>query len=103
MLCTDGWIDSTQEVTRHGYIVKHDDAWTHSWSWWADHLKTKGLELGVYYNPLWVTRSAIDGPSVTVVGRPDVRVADIVNPNDPFDGTHQLYWATPLVTEPRST
>ncbi len=93
MLCTDGWIDSTQEVTRHGYIVKHDDAWTHTWSWWADHLKTKGLELGVYYNPLWVTRSAIDDPSVTVVGRPDVRVADIVNPNDPFDGTHQLYWA----------
>jgi len=36
MLCTDGWIDSTQEVNRHGYIVKHDDAWAHGWSWWAD-------------------------------------------------------------------
>ena len=50
------------------------------------------MHLGVYYNPLWVTRSAIDDRSVTVVGRPDIRVADIVNPNDPFDGTHQLYW-----------
>jgi hypothetical protein len=92
MLCTDGWIDSTQEVTRNGYIVKHDDSWTHGWSWWADHLAQKGLQLGVYYNPLWVTRSAIDSPSVTVVGRPDIRVADIVNSDDPFDGTHQLYW-----------
>jgi glucan 1,6-alpha-isomaltosidase len=92
LLCTDGWIDSTQDVTRHGYIVKHDDAWTHDWSWWADHLREKGLQLGVYYNPLWVTRSAIDNPAVTVIGRPDIRVADIVNQNDPFDGTHQLYW-----------
>jgi len=92
MVCTDGWIDSTQEVTRHGYIVKHDDSWTHTWAWWANHLKDMGMKLGVYYNPLWVTRSAIDSPSVTVLGRPDIRVADIVNPNDPFDGTHQLYW-----------
>ncbi len=92
MLCTDGWIDSTQQVTRNGYIVKHDDSWTHGWAWWAKHLEQKGLQLGVYYNPLWVTRSAIDDPSVTVVGRPDIRVADIVNPDDPFDGTHQLYW-----------
>lgn len=92
MVCTDGWIDSTQEVTRHGYIVKHDDSWAHGWAWWAERLKRNGMELGVYYNPLWVTRSALDDPSVTVIGRPDVRVADIVDANDPFDGTHQLYW-----------
>jgi glucan 1,6-alpha-isomaltosidase len=92
MLCTDGWIDSTQEVTRNGYIVKHDDSWTHGWASWARQLARKGMQLGVYYNPLWVTRSAINNRSVTVVGRPDIKVADIVNPNDPFDGTHQLYW-----------
>jgi hypothetical protein len=49
------------------------------------------MQLGVYYNPLWVTRSAIDG-GATVVGRPEIKVADIINPNDPFDGTHQIYW-----------
>ena len=38
MLCTDGWIDSTQAVTRHGYIVKHDDSWIHGWAWWANYL-----------------------------------------------------------------
>lgn len=92
MVCTDGWIDSTQEVTAHGYLVKHDDSWAHGWAWWANHLAQQGMQLGVYYNPLWVTRSAMDNSAVTVVGRPDVRVADIVNPNDPFDGTHQIYW-----------
>ena len=91
MLCTDGWIDSTQQVTDHGYIVKHDDSWTHGWAWWAKQLATNGMQLGVYYNPLWVTRSAVDN-GATVVGRPDVKVADLINPNDPFDGTHQLYW-----------
>jgi hypothetical protein len=90
MLCTDGWIDSTQQVTRNGYIVKHDDSWAHGWAWWAKELSQKGMQLGVYYNPLWVTASAVK--SATVVGRPDIRVADIVNPNDPFDGTHQIYW-----------
>ena len=50
------------------------------------------MELGVYYNPLWATKSAVTDPSVTVVGRPDVKVADIVNPNDYFDGGGQLQW-----------
>jgi hypothetical protein len=92
MVCTDGWIDSTQEVTSHGYIIKHDDSWSHDWAWWAKHLESNGMQLGVYYNPLWVTRSAVEDPACTVVGRPDVRVADIVNPDDPFDGTHLMYW-----------
>jgi glucan 1,6-alpha-isomaltosidase len=92
MVCTDGWIDSTQEVTKNGYIVKHDDSWSHDWAWWAQHLARKGMQLGIYYNPLWVTRSAVDNRSVTVAGRPDVRVADIVNADDPFDGTRQIYW-----------
>ena len=82
MVCTDGWIDNTQRITPHGYIVSQADDWEHDWAWWADYLKTKGLELGVYYNPLWATLSAVTNPSVTVVGRPDVKVADIVNPGD---------------------
>jgi hypothetical protein len=56
MVCTDGWIDNTQRITPHGYIVSQADDWVHDWAWWADYLRSKGLELGVYYNPLWVTR-----------------------------------------------
>ena len=92
MVCTDGWIDDTQRITQHGYIVSQADDWVHDWAWWVSYLKTKGLELGVYYNPLWVTKSAATNPSVTVVGRPDVKVADIVNPGDYFDGGGRLQW-----------
>ena len=92
MVCTDGWIDNTQKVTKHGYIVSQADDWEHSWAWWAKYLQSKGMQLGVYYNPLWVTKSAVTDPSVTVAGRPDVKVADIVNPNDYFDGGGQLQW-----------
>ncbi len=92
MVCTDGWIDHTQRITPHGYIVSQADDWEHDWAWWADYLKGKGLELGVYYNPLWATLSAVSNPSVTVVGRPDVEVADIVNKGDFFDGGGFLQW-----------
>ena len=92
MVCTDGWIDNTQRITPHGYIVSQADDWAHDWAWWARYLQAKGLALGVYYNPLWVTRSAVVDPSVTVIGRPDVRVADIVNPGDDFDGGGLLQW-----------
>jgi hypothetical protein len=92
MVCTDGWIDDTQRITKHGYILSQADDWEHDWAWWAKYLESKGLQLGVYYNPLWVTKSAASNPSVTVVGRPDIKVGDIVNPNDYFDGGGQLQW-----------
>ena len=92
MVCTDGWIDDTQKITPHGYIVSQADDWEHDWAWWANYLKAKGMQLGVYYNPLWATKSAVTNPSVTVVGRPDVKVGDIVNANDYFDGGGQLQW-----------
>ncbi|MGA2521783.1 MAG: carbohydrate-binding protein [Acidimicrobiales bacterium] len=92
MVCTDGWIDHTQRITPNGYIVSQADDWEHDWAWWARYLQSKGLQLGVYYNPLWATRSAVTNPSVTVVGRPDITVADIVNPGDSFDGGGLLQW-----------
>jgi glucan 1,6-alpha-isomaltosidase len=92
MVCTDGWIDHTQRITPNGYILSQADDWEHDWAWWAKYLQGKGLELGVYYNPLWATRSAVTNPSVTVVGRPDIKVADIVNPGDFFDGGGLLQW-----------
>ncbi len=92
MVCTDGWIDHTQRITPHGYILSQADDWEHDWAWWANYLKAKGLELGVYYNPLWATRSAVTNPLVTVIGRPDIKVGDIVNPGDYFDGGGFLQW-----------
>ena len=42
MVCTDGWIDHTQKITPHGYIVSQADDWEHDWAWWATYLKAKG-------------------------------------------------------------
>jgi alpha-glucosidase len=92
MVCTDGWMDKSQRITSHGYIRSQADDWVHDWAWWARYLQAKGLELGVYYNPLWATRSAVENRSVTVVGRPDVKVADLVNPGDYFDGGGWMQW-----------
>ena len=92
MVCTDGWIDDTQRITPHGYILSQADDWVHDWAWWSKYLNSIGLELGVYYNPLWATRSAVTNPSVTVIGRPDIQVGDIVNPGDYFDGGGLLQW-----------
>ena len=92
MVCTDGWIDGDQDVTRHGYIKSLSDDWKHDWAWWANYLKERNMQLGVYYNPLWVTGSAVSDRSIRVVGRPDVAVADLVNEGDWFDGGGQLQW-----------
>ena len=92
MVCTDGWIDGDQDVTRHGYIKSLSDDWKHDWAWWANYLKERNMQLGVYYNPLWVTGSAVSDRAIRVVGRPDVAVADLVNEGDWFDGGGQLQW-----------
>jgi hypothetical protein len=91
MACTDGWIDGTQRVTSHGYIRSLSDGWSHDWAWWVRYLRDRGMTLGVYYNPLWATRSAIEDRSVRVEGRPDVRVADIVDAGNHFD-TGDISW-----------
>ncbi len=95
MVCTDGWIDYTQKTTRNGYIVSYIDDWTHDWGYWSRYLRDRGMRLGVYYNPLWVTKSAVADPTVTVAGRPDIPVASIVTEGDWFGGdigSHELYW-----------
>ncbi len=95
MVCTDGWIDYTQRTTRNGYIRSYVDDWTHDWGYWSRYLRARGMRLGVYYNPLWVAKSAVADRTMTVAGRPDVAIADIVTPGDWFGGdigSHELYW-----------
>jgi len=92
MVCTDGWVDYTQRVNSHGYVRSYQDNWSLDWAGIASSVAAKGLELGVYYNPLWATKSAVENRSVTVIGRPDVAVADIVNPGDYLNSDGELYW-----------
>jgi glucan 1,6-alpha-isomaltosidase len=90
MVCTDGWIDLSQKTTEHGYTVGYQEDWTLSWEGMAKDAATRGLDLGIYYNPLWVVTSAIKNPAITVVGRPEIKISDIVNPGDTHDGSPNL-------------
>ncbi|MFC3883943.1 CBM35 domain-containing protein [Bacillus songklensis] len=82
----------------------------HTWKFWGDYLKEKGMEFGIYYNPLWISPEVVKNPDKYIVkgtennpGGPTY-VADLIDqgdPNDPTDGdrfnggqgnARSLYW-----------
>lgn len=85
MVCTDGWIENSTRTNANGYILSHDDSWAHGWGYWVDYCRSKGLALGVYYNPLWVAPSAVADPSKRVAGT-DIPVSGIVDAEYRFPG-----------------
>ncbi|MFT3861871.1 hypothetical protein [Micropruina sp.] len=95
MANTDGWVEWSTRTTDNGYVISYSDEWEHDWRYWQGYLHKRGMELGVYYNPLWVTESALLDRSKTVLGRPDIAVADLVAPGDLFSTKGEgrgLYW-----------
>ncbi|MGD6755788.1 hypothetical protein [Streptomyces sp. BH105] len=95
MACTDGWIEGSSRTDRHGYITSYNDSWQHDWAYWSRYLKKHEMTLGVYYNPLWIHKAAVADPSKTVIGRPDIKVADLIVEDDYFAGGiggNTLHW-----------
>ncbi|MGM7723157.1 CBM35 domain-containing protein [Metabacillus sp. Hm71] len=82
----------------------------HTWKFWGDYLKEKGMEFGIYYNPLWISPEVVKNPDKYIVkgteNNPDgpTYVVDLIDqgdPNDPTDGDRfnggqgnerALYW-----------
>lgn len=60
MVCSDGWIEGSQRVNSDGYIISYNDSWVNNWSYWSNYLTSKGMKLGIYYNPLWMTENAFN-------------------------------------------
>jgi len=60
MICNDGWIETAQTINSNGYITKYNDGWKNDFKFWNNYLKQKGMKMGVYYNPMWMTKSAFD-------------------------------------------
>ncbi|MGM9734840.1 MAG: alpha-galactosidase [Candidatus Cryptobacteroides sp.] len=58
MICNDGWIESAQTIDGNGYITKYCSLWQHGFDYWNSYIASKGMKVGVYYNPLWMTRAA---------------------------------------------
>lgn len=95
MIASDGWIEGAQRTNENGYILSHNDNWQHDWAYWSTYIQNKGMKLGVYYNPLWVTRSAAADPTKTIVGT-NYKVSEIASSADKFND--DLYWVD--VTKP---
>lgn len=87
MICNDGWIETAQTINKNGYIIKYNDNWEHSFEYWADYLAEKEMKLGVYYNPMWMTKAAFD-ENVIVQGT-NIRAQDIYGP---ISFNESLYW-----------
>ncbi|RYZ97550.1 MAG: carbohydrate-binding protein, partial [Sphingobacteriaceae bacterium] len=87
MICNDGWIEGAQTIDANGYITKYNDGWVNNFAYWGEYLAKKNMRMGVYYNPMWLTKAAYD-KNVPVTGT-KYHARDIVGPKS-FNG--DLYW-----------
>ncbi|SFS70803.1 alpha-galactosidase [Sphingobacterium wenxiniae] len=79
MVCIDGWGDD-QQFNEHGYRTSHSKHWKHDYAWWAKNLKERGMELGMYNNPLWVIKTAADA-GIKIKGT-DIPLSSIMNEDE---------------------
>ena len=87
MISNDGWIEAAQSINSNGFITKYNSAWEHDFVWWNKYIFDKGMKAGVYYNPLWMTRTAYS-ENCPVLGS-DKKTQDIAG-DKPFNG--ELHW-----------
>lgn len=80
MMSTDGWVEGAQAVNEHGYVTKYNYNWKKTWKDMSDQLSKKGMTLGVYYNPLWITAQAADPKNnCTIEGTSSLPVSGLLN------------------------
>lgn len=90
MVSTDGWMDETNAFNEYGYLDRHSLNWEHDYGWWADYLESKGMQLGVYCNPLWVPSGAASA-GIKIKGT-DIPIENIINRNEENGGRHSYLW-----------
>ncbi|MDR2948893.1 MAG: DUF1349 domain-containing protein [Prevotella sp.] len=76
MVAIDGWGDLDQ-YNEYGYRTGYSRDWEHDYEWWSNYLKDKDMELGMYFNPLWVNMAAAD--SGVVIKGTNIPLSNIVN------------------------
>lgn len=60
MISNDGWIEAAQTINKNGYITKYNSSWQHGFEYWNKYIHDKGMQVGIYYNPMWMTRTAYE-------------------------------------------
>jgi hypothetical protein len=79
MIALDGWGD-VSVTNEYGYLLKHSRNWQHDYAWWSEFLQQRGMELGIYDNPLWVHMDAVNrGGRVKGTNIP---LASIIDPDE---------------------
>ena len=81
MICIDGWGD-TSKINTNGYRTSHSRNWIHDYQWWSDHLRSRGMKLGMYANPLWLNVDA-SNTNATIVGT-NLKVSSLYAADDPW-------------------
>lgn len=79
MICIDGWGDDSK-FNEHGYRITHSRHWKHDYAWWAKNLQERGMNLGMYNNPLWIIRTAAN-TGLKIKGT-DIPLSSIMDPNE---------------------
>lgn len=87
IVATDGWLYNPNSIDKYGYLTKPDDSWQHDFRYWSDYLKSQGLNLGLYYNPLWVPKASYIQNNKII--NTSIDVSEIVG-NERFDDN--FYW-----------
>lgn len=87
MISNDGWIEGAQTINSDGYITKYNDSWLNGFEYWSEYLSSKEMKMGVYYNPLWLTKAAYD-QNIKIKGT-NYSTQDIVGN---FSFNEYLYW-----------
>lgn len=106
VVAADGWIEKSTVLNPNGYVIKHNDNWDMGWSGMAAYLaaeknsagESTPLQFGVYYNPWWISPTAVQNPSAYKVVGTNYTVASLTDstysgtggPGDRFGGG--MYW-----------
>lgn len=88
MVCTDGWIEDSFCINENGYLTRHHDSWKHDWKYWADYLNERGMALGVYYNPTWISPAAVKNKEILVKGT-NIPVREITDLSYVYNGENE--------------
>lgn len=87
MISNDGWIEQAQTINKNGYITKYNDDWVNGFKYWSNYLAKRDMEMGVYYNPMWLTKAAYN---LDVVVEGTSHKAKSIVGNTSFNT--ELYW-----------
>lgn len=93
MVVTDGWIYGDTEVNQDGYLTKYNNAWTHDLPFWSRYCARHGLNLGVYYNPLWIQQSAF--AQNNIIKGTGSHIQDIAGVPRSKEPRYLKYWVDP--------